>query len=90
MPFVFGIEISFFVVSRWPKSPFWYRDFVLGIEILRSVVQRRDRLLPGMNPCVLLGFDILCIGGQKDLNTEKKIETSRYPKRDISIPTKKP
>ena len=80
----------FFVVSRWPKSPFWYRDLFFGIEILHSVVHHLDCLLPGVNPCVLfLGLDILRIGRSKDLDTEKKIKKSRYPKQDITIPTKR-
>ena len=79
----------YFVVSRWPKSPFWYRDLFLGIEILHSVVQHRDRPLSGMTPCVFLGLDILYIGGQKDLDTEKKSKKSRHQKKDISIPTKR-
>ena len=80
----------FFVVSRWPKSPFWYRDLFFGIEILHSVVQHLDRLLPGINRMrAFLGLDILQIGGQKNLDTEKKIEKSRYPKKDISTPTKR-
>ena len=63
----------FCVVSRWPKSPFWYRDLVFGIEILHSVVQYLDRLLLGINLCVLFCLDILQIGGQK---------RSRYRKED--------
>ena len=48
------------MVSSWPKSPFWYQDLFFGIEILHSVVQHLDRLLPGINLCVLLlGLDIL-------------------------------
>ena len=76
------------MVSRWPKSPFWYRD-IFGIEILYCVVQHRDRLLPGMNPCVLLGLNILYIGGQKDLETDKKIQKSQRQRRDISILTQR-
>ena len=67
----------------------WYRGglrllfgieiFLGGIEILRSVVQDRDRPLPAMKPGVFLGLDILYIGGRK---------RSRHRKEDrkISIP----
>ena len=80
----------FFVVSRWPKSPFWYRDLLFGIEILHSVVQHLDCL--GINPCVLFGPRHPVhwkSKKKKDLDTEKKIEKSRFPKKDISIPTKR-
>ena len=50
---LFWYRDVFFVVSRWPKSPFWYRDLFFGIEILHSVVQHLDRLLPGINLRVL-------------------------------------
>ena len=53
----FGIEF-FSVVSRWPKSPFWYRDLFLDIEILHSVGQHLDRLLPGINLCLLFWASI--------------------------------
>ena len=44
----------FFVVSRWPKSPLLASKSLFGIEILHSVVRHLDRLLPGINLCVLI------------------------------------
>ena len=80
----------FLVVSRWPKSPFWYRDLFFGIEILYSVVQHLYRPLPGINLSVLFWASTSCKADVKDdLDTEKKIEKSRYLKKDISIPTKR-
>ena len=80
----------FFVVSRWPKSPFWYRDLFFGIEILYSVVQHLYRPLLGINLSVLLWASTSCkVEVKEDLDTEKKIEKSRYLKEDISIPTKR-
>ena len=56
---LFGIEMSFL----WYRGglslicgveiSLWYRDLFFGIEILRSVVQHLDRLLPGISPRVL-------------------------------------
>ena len=77
---VFGIEMSFFVVSRWPKSPFWYRDLLFGIEILHT-------LLFGIEIVFFLGSTRACFSGrskrsryrkedQKNLDEKKK--TSRY------------
>ena len=63
----FGIEMSFFVVSRWPKSPF-------GIEISFLVSRHLDRLLPGINPCVLFGPRHPVNWRSKNLDSEKKIE----------------
>ena len=85
----FGIEMSFL----------WYRggpSLLLGIEIF-FLVSRFCTLLFGIETVFFLGstcacfwgLDILYIGGQRDLDTEKKIETSRYQKKDISIPTKR-
>ena len=80
----------FLVVSRWPKSPFWYRDLLFGIEILYSVVQHLYRPLPGINLSVLFWASTSCkVEVKDDLDTEKKIEKSRYLKKDISIPTKR-
>ena len=84
----FGIEMSFL----------WYRggpSLLLGIEIF-FLVSRFCTLLFGIETVFFLGstcacfwgLDILYIGGQRDLDTEKKIEKSRYQKKDISIPTK--
>ena len=67
--------------SRWPKSPFWHRDLFFGIEILHSAVQHLDRLLPGINLCVLSWASTsgkLVV--KEDLDTEKKIEKSLYLK----------
>ena len=74
-------------MSRWPKSPFWYRDLFFGIEILHSADQHLDRLLPGINPCMLFWASTFEV--KNNLDTEKEIEKSRYPKKDISIPTKR-
>ena len=78
----FDIEMVFFVVLRWPKSPFWYRDLFFGIEILHSVVQHLDRLLPGINLCVLFWASTCC---------KLEVQKSRYQKEDrkISIPKKR-
>ena len=78
------------MVSRWTKSPFWYRDLFFGIEIRHSVVQHLDRLLPGLNLCVLFWASTSCeLEVKEDLDTEKKIGKSRDLKEDISIPTKR-
>ena len=78
----FGIEMSFFVVSRWPKSPFRYRDLFFAIEILHCVAQHLDCLLPGINLCVLFWASTSCkLEVREDLDTEKKIEKSRYLKK---------
>ena len=78
------------MVSRWPKSPFWYRDLFFGIEILYSVVQHLYRPLLGINLSVLFWASTSCkVEVKEDLDTEKKIEKSRYLKKDISIPTKR-
>ena len=78
------------MASRWPKSPFWYRDLFFGIEILHSVVQHLDRLLPGINQCVPFWASTSCkMEVKEDLDTKKKIEKSRYFKKDISMPTKR-
>ena len=70
------------MVSRWPKSPFWYRDLFLGIEILQCVVQHLDRLLPGINLCVLFWASTSYkLEVREDLDTQKKIEKSRYLKK---------
>ena len=54
----------FFVVSSWPTSPFWHRDLFFGIEIMHSVVEHLDRLLPGINLCVPFGPPHPVNGGQ--------------------------
>ena len=74
----FWYRAVFFVVLRWPESSFWYRDLLFLVSRLMQ-----NRLLPGINPCVLFwGLDILYIGGQKG---------SRHRKNDrkISIPPKR-
>ena len=87
---LFWYRAVFFTVSRWPKSPFWYRDLFFGIEILHSVVQHLDRLLARINQCLLFWASTSCrLEVKEDLDTEKKIRKSRYPKKDISIPTKR-
>ena len=59
---------------------------LFGIEILHSVLQYLDRLLPGIKVCVLFWASTSCkLEVKEDLDTEKKIEKSRYPKKDISI-----
>ena len=71
----FGIEMSFFVASRWPKSPFWYQDFFFGIENLRSVVQHLHRPLPGINQCMLIWASTSWkLEVEEDLDTEKKMK----------------
>ena len=78
------------MVSRWPKAPFGYRDLFFGIEILHSVVPHLDRLLPGINLSMFFGASTSCnLEVKEDLDTEKKIEKSRYRKKDISMPTKR-
>ena len=80
-----------FVVSRWPKSPFWYRDLFSGIKkILHSAFQLLDRPLPGINLSVLFWASTSCkLEVKEDLDTEKKIKKSRYQKTNISMPTKR-
>ena len=81
----------FFVVSRWPKSPFWCRDLsFLVSRSLHSVVQHLDRLLPGINLCMLFSASTsFKLEVKEDLDTNKKIGKSRYLEKDISIPTKR-
>ena len=63
---------------------------LFGIEILHSVVQHLDSLLPRINQCVLFRASTSCkMEVKEDLDTEKKTQKSRYPKKDISIPTKR-
>ena len=74
-----GIEVAqvSFLVSR----------SLFRVEIRKSVLQHLDCLLPGINPYVLFwGLDILRTGGQKNLDTKKKIEKSRYPQNLGSAP----
>ena len=77
----------------------WYRGglgLLFGIEIsflvsrsLHSVVQYPDRRLPGINPRMVFWASTSCKLEVKNLDAAKKIEKSRYPKKDISIPTKR-
>ena len=72
---LFWYRDVFFVVSRWPKSPFRYRDLCFGIEILYSVVQHLYRPLLGINLSVLFCASTSCkLEVKEDLDTEKKIE----------------
>ena len=78
-----------FLWSQGGQSLLFGIEIFLGIESLHSVVQPRDPLLPGINPCVFCwGLDILYIGGQKDLDTEKNRKLL-IRKKDISIPPKR-
>ena len=78
------------MVSRWPKSPVWYRDLLFGIEILHSVVQHLDRLPPGINLCALFWASTSCkLEVIEDVDTEKKTEKTRYLTKDVPIPTKR-
>ena len=72
-----------------PSLLFGIEISFFGIEILHSVVQHLDRLLPGINPCVSFGASTSCSGDRENLDTKKNIEKSRCPKKDISIPTKR-
>ena len=51
---LFGIEMSFLWHRDGQSLLCWYRDLFFGIEILHSVVQHLDHLLPGINLCVLV------------------------------------
>ena len=87
MPFKIGCTFFwyrdiFFVVSRWPESPFWYRDLFFGIEILHSLGQHLDHLLPGINPCKFFG-------PRHPAKSKSKISRCRKEDRKISIPQKR-
>ena len=85
-----GCQGVFFVVSRWPKSPFWYGDLFFGIEILHFVVQHLECLVPGINLCMLFWASTSCkVEVKEDLDTGKKIAKSQYLKKDISLPTRR-
>ena len=61
-PYVLRMDRNvFFVVFEVAEVPFFgYRDFFWGIEILHSVVQHLDRLLPWNKPVrAFLGLQIL-------------------------------
>ena len=80
----------FFEVSRWPQSPFWYRDLLFAIEILHSVAQHLDHLLPGINLCVPFWASTSCkLEVKEDLDTKEKIEKILILTKDILIPTKR-
>ena len=69
-----GIEVAHvsFLVSR----------YFLGIEILHSVVQLLDHLLPWIIPCMLFWVSTSCkLEVKEDLYTEKKIKKSRFLKQ---------
>ena len=87
----FGIEMFFFFWYRGGLSLFFgIKLFFFGIEILYSVVQHLYRPLLGIKLSVLFWASTSCkVEVKEDLDTEKKIEKSRYPKKDISTPTKR-
>ena len=71
----------FFVVSRGPKSPFWHRDLLFGIETPRSSSS-------GINPCV----DFQPVRAFWDSTSCKlEVKKSRYRKEDrkITIPQRR-
>ena len=58
---------------------------LFGNEILPSVVQHLDRLLPGINLYVLFWASTSCtLKVKEDVDTEKKIELSRHLKKKTS------
>ena len=71
------------MVSRWPKSPFGHQDLFSGIDILQSVVQHLDCLLPGINQCVpfFWGSTSCKMEVKEDLVTKKKIKNLDTPKK---------
>ena len=84
----FGIEMSFLWYRGGRSLLFGIEISFFGIEILYSVVQHLYRPLLGINLCVLLWASTSCkVEVNEDLDAEKKIEKSRYLKKDISIPT---
>ena len=91
----FGIEMSFFVVSSRPKSPFWYRDLFLGIEILHSIAHHLPRLLPGINWCMLFWASTSCklevkeisIPKRRSKNLDTPTKTSRYQLKESPLKT---
>ena len=61
-----------------------------GIEILHSLVQHLDRLLPGINLYVLFWASTSCKLEVKKISVPKRrSQKCRYPKKDISILTKR-
>ena len=85
----FGIEMSFLVVSRWPKSLFlvarslfWYRDSAFCCSASRSS-SSWDQPVRAFWASTSCPLEV-----KEDLDTEKMKE-SRYLKKDISIPTKR-
>ena len=80
--FFCGIEVAqvSFLVSR---------SLFLVSRSLHSVVQHLDCLLLWINKCVLFWASTSCkiMEVKEDLDAKKKIKKSRYPRKDISIPT---
>ena len=69
----FGIEMSFSVVSRWPKSPFGIEISFLVLRSLFLVLRFHilDCLLPGINQCVVFRASTSCkMEVQEDLDTK--------------------
>ena len=85
----FWVSRCLFVVSRWPKPLFWYRDLLFGIEILHSVVQHLDRLLPGINPCVFLWPRHSVHWRSKGSRCRKEDRQISILNKGISIPSKR-
>ena len=89
MHLFFGIEMSFLWYRGGLRLLFGIEIFLGGIEILRSVVQHIDHLLPGINLCMVFWASTSCkLEVNKDLDTEKKIKKSqlgRTPKGSYSL-----
>ena len=70
-----------------------HRELLFGIEILHSVVHHLDRLLPGINPCVLCGprhpvnWRSMKLSGpqrRSKISTRQK-QTSRYQRKESPV-----
>ena len=80
-----GWSRCLFVVSRWPRSPFWYRyrDSAFCCSASRSSSSWDQPV------SALLGLDILYIGGQRRSRCRKEDQKISIPKKDISMPTRR-
>ena len=74
---------------RWPEAPFWYRDLLFGIEILRSAFccwTSRSSSSWDQPVRAFLGLAICKLEVRAGLNTEKKINKSRYQLKEVTPP----
>ena len=77
----FLVSRCLFVLSRWPSSPFWYRDLFLVSRFCILLFSIQSRLLHGISLCVPFWASTSCkLEVKEDLDNVKKIEKSRCRK----------